>query len=192
MKTTTLPFSALSNEADIDYLLARWLHFAGGMFAIRAGFSAQQACEKYMKAVLIQYESQYPNTHKLLKLADMCLQYSEFFGELETRINLQSFDVFDQIGRYGPAANFDPHARKSHEFQIAGVGIWSNDYLYALDRFVFHVRGLLDFNTVAQSDSIISILNRDRRSGLVAMWNARPPLHVVLTKENQFYTRKRK
>jgi HEPN domain-containing protein len=50
---TEMPFWSFSKEADTDYLLARMINFLGAGFHSRAGFFAQQACEKYMKALMI-------------------------------------------------------------------------------------------------------------------------------------------
>jgi ISXO2-like transposase domain/HEPN domain len=98
---TDMPFPVFAMEADTDYLLARLINFLGGSFHSRAGFFAQQACEKYMKALSVQRDGSYAETHKLLDLATICEPYGTFFSETETKRILEQFDIFDQIGRYG-------------------------------------------------------------------------------------------
>jgi HEPN domain-containing protein len=95
-------------EAHHDYLLARLVSFLGGSFHSKAGFFGQQACEKYLKALSVQHSKLYLDTHKLPKSAIPCQPYGPFFSEKETLRILEQFDIFDQIGRYGGAAKFDP------------------------------------------------------------------------------------
>ena len=51
---TDFPFTFISMEADLDYLLARMIHFLGAGFHARAGYFAHQACEKYLKALSVE------------------------------------------------------------------------------------------------------------------------------------------
>jgi hypothetical protein len=99
---TDMPFPVFSMEADTDYLLARLVNFLGNSFHSRAGFFAQQACEKYMKALSVQRDRSYAETHKLLDLAQICATYGAFFSEAETKRILEQFDIFDQIGLSKP------------------------------------------------------------------------------------------
>jgi HEPN domain len=66
------PFWMFSMEADTDYLLCRMINFLGSSFHARAGFFAQQACEKYMKALTIQDRSEYTEINNLVELAKFC------------------------------------------------------------------------------------------------------------------------
>jgi HEPN domain-containing protein len=184
---TTLPFVAFSHEADRDYLLARMITFLGGGFHSRAGFFAQQACEKYMKAVMVQQSSSYLQTHKLMELAEACAMFEPYFGEADTNATLQAFDYFDQVGRYGAAANYDPLAQDTIELKTAGVSIWTEDHLDRLDGFVHKTRGLLDFTTTTLTDSLKAIVDMDRKSMLLATWQGKQPLRVVLTKKNRYF-----
>src|ERR1700687_6065558 len=93
------PFVVFSLEADRDYLLARHLSFTGHGFHSRAGFLGQQACEKYMKAVLVQERGKYLLTHQLFPLAEACAELDPFFAEEETKNTLRAFDSFEQVGR---------------------------------------------------------------------------------------------
>jgi HEPN domain len=107
-KFSSRDFPIFSTEADTDYLLARLIHFSGSSFQGRAGYFAHQACEKYLKALSVQMDGSYRESHKLLELAKLCEPYGSFFVDTETLRILRQFDVFDQVGRYGAAANYDP------------------------------------------------------------------------------------
>jgi len=114
--STDFPFAVFSMEADTDYLLARMIHFLGaGLFHSRAGFFAQQACEKYLKAFSVQKTGSFLETHNLKTLAEFCEPHDSYFCEAETRRVLEQFDLFDQIGRYGGAAkrNMTRYRRES-------------------------------------------------------------------------------
>jgi HEPN domain len=134
-----MPFPVFSTEADTDYILARMVHFVGGKFGSRAGFFGQQCCEKYMKALSVQHDGTYIETHGLLALARKCEVYGEYFSEAETKRILEQFDLFDQIGRYGGPANFDPLSKgrtvggltvkTPPGAQLAGAWMWTPKYL---------------------------------------------------------------
>lgn len=194
---TDMPFYVFSLEADRDYLLARMINFTGAGFHSRAGFFAQQACEKYMKAISVQHTKGYLETHNLKELAVPCAAHDPYFSSAETIRILEQFDVFDQIGRYGGAANFDPLSKGktvggmsltvSQGVQVAGLFIWSGKHLDELDAFVFKARSLLDFTKVLFDDCIKSILNRNRQNILVSTWQGKMPIRVVLTKNNRYF-----
>jgi HEPN domain-containing protein len=196
-KRTNMPFTVFSMEADYDYLLARLISFLGGGFHSRAGFFAQQACEKYMKALAVQRNGTYLETHKLFDLAEKCEPYGTIFSEAETKRILDQFDIFDQIGRYGGAAKFDPLSKGktvggrsikvSPVVQIAGAWIWTPKHLHDLDAFVFHARAFLDFEKAKFGDGIKSVLDNNRASPLLALWEFPMPLREVLTKNNSYF-----
>src|SRR4051812_26056718 len=118
-KRTNLPFPAFSSEADTDYLLSRMVHFLGGSFYFRTGFFDRQACEKYMKAPLVQETKSYIPTHKLLELAEACVLLDSYYSDPNTIRILKNFDYFDQVGRYGAASNYDPLAIDTQELKTA-------------------------------------------------------------------------
>ena len=194
---TEMPFWMFSKEADTDYLLARMINFLGAGFHSRAGFFAQQACEKYMKALTVQRDGTYLETHNLKELAALCVPYDPYFALTNTRQILERFDMFDQVGRYGGAANFDPLSTgksvggnwmaASPGTDIAGAFIWYQAYLDDLDGFVFKARSFLNFSNASYDDGLKSILERNRRSALLVTWSGKEPLRVVLTKGNRFF-----
>jgi HEPN domain-containing protein len=195
---TDMPFPVFSMEADTDYLLARLVNFLGSSFHSRAGFFAQQACEKYMKALSVQRDQSYAETHKLLDLAQICEPYGAFFSEAETKRILKQFDIFDQIGRYGGASNFDPLSKGQSVggvsikvapgVQVAGASIWTGKHISDLDAFVFQSRGFLDFEKARFGDSLNAILNNERsKSSHLAMWRFPIPLRRILTARNAYF-----
>src|SRR5579862_6210480 len=186
---TDFPFPVFAMEADRDYILARHTSFLGVGFHSRAGLFCQQACEKYMKAVTVQARGEYLQTHQLLPLAEACSTIDAFFSEEATQSILRDFDYFEQVGRYGAAANFDPLAVQKEETQTAGVMIWKEEFIYNLDAFVFKTRGLLDYAKTTFSDSIAKILAHDKTDTLAGTWKGRPPIYVVLTKNNRYFRR---
>jgi len=186
-KRTNLPFPVFSDEADSDYILARMIHFLGGGFHSRAGFFAQQACEKYMKALLVQETKSYIPTHKLLDLAAACAALDVYYAETSMLQILRNFDYFDQVGRYGAASTYDPLSIDAQEIKSVGVSIWRGSYINDLDGFVFKTRGKLDFERENYTDSLKSILAMDQQNLLVAEWKGEQPIRVVLTKQNSYF-----
>lgn len=188
----------MAHEADIDYLLARLIHFTGGGFHARAGFFAQMACEKYLKALTIQNEGKFAdNSHKLLALAELCEAYDPYFSEAETRRVLERFDMFVEVGRYGGAARFDPLSRgqqvgdltftKSEGVQVAGATFWSTAQIQDLDAFVFRIRAMLDFAAVGWGDALQQILDGNGNDSLSSLWSLGIPLKTVLTHQNNHF-----
>jgi HEPN domain-containing protein len=194
---TQKPFCAFSAEADKDYLLARMTNFIGAAFNSRAGYFAQQACEKYMKALTVEREGGYLETHKLRELASLCETYDPYFSETNTKHILERFDMFGQVGRYGAAANYDPLSQGKAvggnaltigpDIELAGAFTWLPAYLDDLDGFVFKARSLLDFGKGSNDDGLKSILENNSRSYLLGTWTGPVPLRVVLTKGNRYF-----
>jgi HEPN domain-containing protein len=194
---TDKPFTVFSMEADHDYLLARLISLLGGGFNSRAGFFAQQACEKFMKALNVQRNGTYLETHALLDLATKCEPDGSLFSEAETRRILDQFDMFDQVGRYGGTAKFDPLSKGKSVgglsvqvglgVQVAGAWIWTPKFLHDLDGFVFQARALLDFEKIKWGDGLKSVLANNKSSPLLALWEFPVALHDVLTRNNAYF-----
>lgn len=185
--TTDMPFTFFSMEAEKDYLLARMIHFFGASFHGRAGFFAQQACEKYMKALTVQASGSYLETHKLGLLADACIPIDPYFAEPSTRDVLRVFDMFDQLGRYGAGANFDPLAQKTPTFETAGVVYWHSNNLNLLDTFVGVVLKHLDFEKVRYRNGIAAVHQRDAKADIMNSWKGPVSLRSVLTRGNRVF-----
>ena len=195
---TEKPFWIFSKEADTDYLLARMINFLGAAVHSRAGYFAQQACEKYMKALTVEREGGYlDRCHKLKELAALCEPYDTYFAEARTTAILERFDMFDQVGRYGAAANYDPLSQGKTaggialtigpEVDLAGTSIWVPAWIDDLDGFVSKTRSLLDFSKASYDDCLKSILENNSRSALVALWSGAVPLREILTKGNRYF-----
>lgn len=106
---TDKPHSVFSLEADRDYIIARLINFTGAGFASRAGYYSQQALEKYFKAFLVQQINGYFKEHDLIKLAEACSKSDTDFSDEVFLKNLEIFNLFIDIGRYGGEASHDPH-----------------------------------------------------------------------------------
>ena len=184
---TDKPFPIFSIEADKDYLLARAMNFAGSLFHGRAGYCAHQACEKYLKALSLQAAKRYLESHVLPDLGAFCEHQYDRLKEPIVQETLKLFDKYEQVGRYGAAANFDPQAQMQGPVVTAGVMIWVGASLQRLDRLVFEMRSLLDFSEFPGQDGLKAILDRDKTNFVGKGWNLRPPLRVILTKDNKYF-----
>jgi hypothetical protein len=193
---TEMSFTTFSNEADVDYLLARLVARLGGVFLSRAGFLGQQAIEKHLKALSLQKTGAYAETHKLLKLARMAESYFPALKEPVAKEDFEMFDVFEQVGRYGSAANYDPiasgrrvagtQAYPSSTLKIHGAWVWWPDHLQRLDRAVFNIRRNLDFSKNPNQNGLAAILE-GRDHDIVALWSGPLPIRDVLTHDNAYF-----
>ena len=154
------------------------------------------ACEKYLKALTIQNDKQYAETHSLLDLASLCEPYDSYFAEAETKRVLEQYDMFDQVGRYGGAAKFDPLSKgksvggqtlvKGPGVEIAGAMIWTAKHLDDLDGFVFKTRSLLDHASVKWGDGLKDILG-DGTGLMAGTWEFPVPIKEILTFKNRHF-----
>jgi hypothetical protein len=119
-------------------------------------------------------------------LAGSCLPFNEYFGEQRTKEILELFDKFEQVGRYGAAAKYDPLARKEEGIETKGVMVWHVQYVLLLDEFVYKVRSMLNFNKKPGMDTLRRILSGDKNSPLETGWKG-PPLIQVLTASNNYF-----
>lgn len=196
MIKTDKPFTVFSVEADIDYLSARMLAFLGNLFHARAGYLGHQACEKYLKALCVQKHNSYLETHKLMELMTAIENNYEFAKHENAKADLQKFDVFAQVGRYGAATNYDPLSKgmpvagaqfhPSKDVEIAGARFWEPQHLLSLDRFVFNARTKLVYNNY--DDGLLSVMTGNQRSMLVGTWSGPIPIKEVLTRNNKYFT----
>lgn len=184
---TDKSFGVFSLEADRDYILARLINFSGSGFAPRAGYSGQQACEKYFKSLMVQEEAQYLKTHDLIELSKYCEKWDPIFGEEKFLAKIKIFDDFREVGRYGGEATHDPNSESRDDFQTAGFYSWTNDNINLLDEIVFIIRGKLNFKKIEWSDSILCIINNDNSDLLMGTWKLPIELRVTLITDNNFF-----
>lgn len=75
----------LDKAAQDEYVLDKLLADADAPVEI-FGFHAQQAAEKYLKAILLSVECEYPRTHRLTELIDLArgsgVDFPERFEEI--------------------------------------------------------------------------------------------------------------
>jgi hypothetical protein len=189
--------SVFALEADKDYLAARMINSLGQSLASRSGFFGQQACEKYLKAVSVQFKGEYIETHQLSVLASHCEEVLPFLKEQAAKDDLDKFDLFEQIGRYGAAAKFDPLSKGERvggmkiwigdQVNLAGMWIWTAAHIEILDKLVYFIRGHLDFPSMPFDDGLYSILINNDRSSLVSSWKGPPAIYDVLTTGNSYF-----
>ena len=62
-----------NEKADADLEVARWMAEAADNLRIReiVGFHCQQAAEKYLKALLTWYQTEFPKTHDIKRLLQL-------------------------------------------------------------------------------------------------------------------------
>ncbi|MGL5167311.1 MAG: HEPN domain-containing protein [Afipia sp.] len=189
--------SVFALEADKDYLTARMINSLGQSLGSRAGFFGQQACEKYLKAVSIQFKGEYLETHQLSVLASHCEDVLPFLTEQAAKDDLSKFDLFEQIGRYGAAAKFDPLSKGKSvggmdvtiddQVNVAGMWVWTAAHVEVLDKVVYFIRGHLDFANMPYDDNLHSIVVNNERNLLVSTWNGPPTIYDVLTTGNSYF-----
>ena len=69
-------------------------------------FHAQQCAEKYLKAVLIQIDVEFPRTHDLVMLLNLALDYESLLGDLKSELgNLTAIGV--EVRYPGMCADLD-------------------------------------------------------------------------------------
>jgi HEPN domain-containing protein len=83
-------------------LVSRWLHKADedlavsqqltalGQFPSSAAFHAQQAAEKYLKALLVRRQVEFPKTHDLARLRDLIATFDAELARQLTEVCLLS------------------------------------------------------------------------------------------------------
>jgi len=176
-------FFIFLSEADKDYLLARHINFLGSSFASRAGFFGQAAVEKYMKALMVQREGSYLAHHSLVGLAKECLPFSEYFALAETLEGLETFEHFEQIGRYGAAAKKDKNRVDTPELQIRGAYVWADTYIHVLDALVAEIRGMIVIEPT-YVDALRKIIDGGEGLSLVDLWRGTEQIRDVLLRDN--------
>ena len=109
----------------MNALLAEWIHKAEGDFAtaqreLRARrhtnydavcFHAQQMAEKYLKAFLFEQGVDFPKTHNLIELLELCLP-------LDASFDLQR-DLLIELDRYGVRYRYPGATAEKSEARLA-------------------------------------------------------------------------
>lgn len=185
--TTNLPWQAFGMEADRDYLLARWIHSSGGTFHSRAGFFAQQACEKYMKAEMVKSTGAFLKTHRLHKLADECATRDPMFNHKKLREAITVFDDFAELGRYGGFAGKN-HANVEVDpgVEVVGAYMWRSSDIRLLDEFAFNIRRKFEYAADRFPDQFAAIIE-GRDCMLSDQWRGQPSLKDVLLTQNPLF-----
>ncbi|NNM85301.1 MAG: HEPN domain-containing protein [Phycisphaerales bacterium] len=80
-------------KAEVDAYAAKVLAADASMDTAVIGFHAQQAAEKYLKAVLCRFEEPFPKTHDLQTLLDIMMQRTAVPAEVNEVCFLQPYAV---------------------------------------------------------------------------------------------------
>jgi len=81
-------------RAEEDFGVARHLLSSRGSYWTSAGFHAQQAAEKFLKAVLVHHQIEFPKTHDLGELLELLARAdAALAGSLRDATALNPFGV---------------------------------------------------------------------------------------------------
>ncbi len=132
-------------KADVDYRTAERLVNDSDPIREAIAFHCQQAVEKYVKALLVSLQIEFPKTHDLEELLRV---HSDVRDSAETeleyypvRLHLLSehgLDMFDKGVEVCPFAG----CRKAVAGESAHIG---NDFIYTLDLVDYQVEAFCDF-----------------------------------------------
>jgi HEPN domain-containing protein len=82
------------NKAEEDFLLAEHLVEEDSWFKSAIGFHLQQSAEKYLKALLVYYQIEFPKKHDIGELLDIIAQKDAPLAKtLENSIDLNPYAV---------------------------------------------------------------------------------------------------
>jgi len=68
-------------KAEVDYRAAEWLLQGGEPIREAVAFHCQQTVEKYLKALLVRHQIEFPKTHNLRQLLDMAARVAPEMAE---------------------------------------------------------------------------------------------------------------
>jgi len=68
-------------KADEDFALAEYLIAGHAPFYGAIGFHAQQAAEKFIKALLVRFQVEFPKTHDLDQLIDLVAAFDSYLAD---------------------------------------------------------------------------------------------------------------
>ena len=109
----------------MNALLAEWISKAEGDFLLAQRemrvrknpnhdalcFHCQQAAEKYLKAFLFQHHVDFPKTHNLIELLELCLPIDQTFDFQR--------DLLTQLDRYGVRYRYPGISADKEDAQLA-------------------------------------------------------------------------
>lgn len=96
------------------------------------------------------------------------------------------FDPFDQVGRYGANAKFDPLSSKTEVFESKGVSGFGPDYINHLDYVASICRSYIKAEPIF-NDLISQIKSRNKKASIWKRWQIEglTPDDILLT-ENEY------
>lgn len=187
----TTEFSAFDfvDLGDRDYIGARLLYFCGKSLSRLSAYHAQQAIEKYLKALAVQETGSYLKTHPLVESANFIKEFFPQLVEDHFLDSLRELDTPEQIARYGPFSNFDPLSKKIEgKFETKDVFVWGGDHIKKLDEVVNKIRSLVNFEGNLDRDSLQAIYEGSSKHQIILEWKL-PNLSIqdILITDNDFY-----
>jgi len=163
-------------EASRCYFTTRYVYLGGMTLMNGSGFFAQGAIEQYLKAVILTVDGSkvkevYKLRHNLKKLRELAFELTndgEFDSEM-FKTAVEYFDPFDQVGRYGSNANYDPLAQTSDTLISTGVSAWQPDYIPHLDYAIMVCRKHVSIDP-SSMDLIAQVKARNTKSMAWRNW----------------------
>jgi len=183
---------ALRNDADEAYISARLLMLAG--LRTKSAFMAHLAIELYLKLLIAETRPLALRELKNMRhdLKGLLKEYVTLSADTDVGSlsgEIEEFDEYDQVGRYGPNATFDPQKKQNEDFMVRG-GFVQDNYLQKLDRIVAELRGKVSSATSGQGARIIeNIKSRNAKHAINHDWKLETPPSVILQTDNTEYDR---
>ncbi len=163
-------------EASRCYFTARYVYLGGMSLLNGSGFFAQGAIEQYLKAVIInvdnsKVEEVYRLGHNLKKLRQLAFEITadDEFNSEKFKTTVEYFDPFDQVGRYGSNANYDPLSHSNETLTSTGVIAWQPDYMPHLDYAIMICRQHVSIDP-SSMDLVAQIKARNTKSMAWRNW----------------------
>lgn len=119
------------------------------------------------------------------ELRETASQYNGYFNNKEVKDRLVKFDIYEQISRYGAEAFYDPTIYKDTNIEIKAVMNFGFEQIKMLDKLVYEIRNLLDFNKIQYSDNLKEILENEVSNFYVA--TSKISAKRILTLHNDYY-----
>jgi len=104
------------DKATADFEAAEQLSTKGGRFREIVAFHCQQAVEKYLKALLVQHQVEFPKTHDIAKLLDRVATV-----DLATAESLRDADALTPFGVEARYPSDSPEVLPSGEIEAIAM-----------------------------------------------------------------------
>jgi hypothetical protein len=180
MENSYFSASEISNnfaiEAARSYFAARYIYLGGMSIRNKAGYLAHSTIEQYLKAIICKYDplqakeisKKLHNLTNLLPTAHKATN-EVIFTSSNMREIVSHFDSFDQVGRYGANAKFDPLAKIGKGIDTKGVWVMAPYSIQKLDYIVMICRKYVRIAPI-HLDVVAQIKAKNKRSEVWKNW----------------------